>query len=137
MYVLPLILQPSSLGANSLRQLSKTLAIIQQPTSLATKLALLGMYYRLFSPKKGIKYTILAGMAVCTVIYVVIMGLYIPLKNTPTGILELNRINKAQAVLNLGTDVFIFVVPLAAISGLKLSRSQRIGVGAVFMTGLL
>jgi hypothetical protein len=95
------------------------------------------MYYRLFSPKKGIKYTIMAGMAVCSVIYIVIMALYIPLKNTPTGILELNRINKAQAMLNLATDVFIFVVPLAAISGLKLSRSQKIGVGAVFMTGLL
>ncbi|KIN03253.1 hypothetical protein OIDMADRAFT_53049 [Oidiodendron maius Zn] len=117
--------------------LSKTLAIIQQPTSLAAKLALLGMYHRLFSPKKGIKYTIIIGMVVCTIIYIVIMALYIPLQDNAAGILRLNRINKAQAILNLSTDIFIFVVPLVAISGLNLSRSQKIGVGAVFMTGSL
>lgn len=95
------------------------------------------MYYHLFSPKKGIKYTIIIGMVVCTIIYIVIMALYIPLQDNASGVLMLNRINKAQAILNLSTDIFIFVVPLVAISGLNLSRSQKIGVGAIFMTGSL
>lgn len=65
------------------------------------------------------------------------MAIWIAIPNSPTGVIMINRINKAQGALNLTTDLYIFVVPLVAISGLKMSRSQKIGVAAVFMTGSL
>lgn len=113
------------------------MAIIQQPTSLATKLALLGLYYRLFSPKRGIKYTIIAGMVSCCVIYIIIMAIWITVQDNAAGIILINRINKAQGILNLATDMYIFIIPLVAVSGLQMSRSQKFGVAAVFMTGSL
>ena len=118
-------------------QKSKIMAIVQQPTSLFTKLALLGMYYRLFSPKREIKYAIVFGMVVCFIIYTIVMFVWIFIEEFTDVAGAVNKINKAQAFLNLGTDIYIFVIPLVAVSGLQMSRAQKIGVTAVFMTGAL
>lgn len=113
--------------------MSSILAIIQQPTLLATKLALLGLYYRLFERKLGIKYALLAGIVSCFVIYTTMMFLFIFIKVDTRLII----INKALGVLNIATDLYIFVIPLAAVSGLHLSPRKKFGLAAVFMTGAL
>ncbi|KIM99686.1 hypothetical protein OIDMADRAFT_146316 [Oidiodendron maius Zn] len=113
------------------------LVIIQQPTLLATKLALLGLYYQLFAPKPAMRYTIIVGIVTCSIIYISFMIIWITIRNHLAEIVMVDRIKLAQSILNLATDVYIFVVPLIAISGLKMSRSQKIGVTAVFLTGSL
>jgi hypothetical protein len=119
------------------KQLITILTIIQQPTLLATKLALLGLYYQLFAPKPGMRYTIIVGIVACSVIYIVFMVIWITIKNHATATIMIDRIKVAQSILNLATDIYIFVFPLVAISGLKMSRPQKIGVAAVFLTGSL
>lgn len=42
-----------------------------------------------------------------------------------------------QAVANLCLDLFIFVLPIPAIVQLKLPLQKKIGVLAIFMTGVL
>lgn len=113
------------------------MVIIQQPTLLATKLALLGLYYQLFAPKPAMKYTIIVGIVTCSIIYISFMIIWITIRNHLAEMVMVDRIKLAQSILNLATDVYIFVVPLIAISGLKMSRSQKIGVTAVFLTGSL
>jgi amino acid transporter len=113
------------------------MAIIQQPTSLFTKLALLGMYYQFFSPKRPIKYAIIFGMVICTLIYTTVMFVWIFIEHFDDQIGALNKINKSQAFLNLGTDIYIFIIPLVAVSGLHMSRAQKLGLATVFMTGAL
>jgi hypothetical protein len=100
---------------------------------LATKFALFGLFYRLFERKLAIKYTILAGMVACFIIYTTMMFLFIFVKNNNQKIV----VNKALGILNILTDVYIFVIPLAAISGLHMSVKRKIGVSAVFLTGAL
>ena len=96
-------------------------------------MALLGLYYRLFERKLGIKYALLAGIVSCFVIYTTMMFLFIFIKVDTRLII----INKALGVLNIATDLYIFVIPLAAVSGLHLSPRKKFGLAAVFMTGAL
>lgn len=95
------------------------------------------MYHRLFSPKKEIKYTIWVGMFICVAVYATIFGLWISVQDTVAGFNLVNQLDKAQGILNLCTDVYIFVVPLFAVSTLTMSTSKKIGLAAVFMTGSL
>ena len=61
------------------------------------------------------------------------MFLFIFLKNDA----ELVLVNKALGIVNMLTDIYIFVLPLMAISILHMPLKRKIGVGAVFMAGLL
>ena len=79
------------------------------------------------------RYAIYAGMTACIIIYTIMMFLFIFIKND----VQLTTVNKALGILNVATDIYLFVVPLAGIFGLHMPLRRKFGVAAVFMTGLL
>lgn len=42
-----------------------------------------------------------------------------------------------QAVFNLVTDIYIFLLPIGVVCRLQMNRTKKIGVLAVFSTGML
>jgi hypothetical protein len=109
------------------------LGIIQMPTYLMTKLALLLLFYRIFSPKAVYKWAIIVGCVILVLAYIPAMFIFIfagsrsVLIPTSYGI----------ACINLITDVYIFVLPMMAVNSLHLPLARKIGVGAIFAAGLL
>ncbi|RYO97036.1 hypothetical protein DL765_011334 [Monosporascus sp. GIB2] len=108
-------------------------AIIQMPTYLLAKLALLFLFYRIFAPKMAFKWAIIVGCIVVTCAYLTVMFIFIfasareVLVPTSSGV----------ACINLISDVYLLVLPMAAINSLHLPLARKIGIGAVFAAGLL
>ncbi len=48
-----------------------------------------------------------------------------------------SRAAPVQAALNVATDFYVLLLPLLVVRQLKLPRKRKVGVIAVFMTGLL
>ncbi|KAI1439031.1 hypothetical protein GGR50DRAFT_637118 [Xylaria sp. CBS 124048] len=109
------------------------LAIIQMPTYLFTKLSILFLYYRLFSPKPLFKWIIIAGCAVVTGSYISFLFVFIFGKT----ISVLVPASHGVACINLITDVFLFVLPMAAIGSLNLPKARKVGAAGIFAAGAL
>lgn len=109
------------------------LNIVQMPTYLFTKLALLYLYHRLFAAKRLFKWAVRAGCTVVVVAYLALMFIFIFAKDFHALILA----QQGLACLNLITDVYLWLLPLAAVSSLHLSWDRKIGVAALFSAGAL
>ena len=102
------------------------------PTYFFTKLSLLLLYFRLFSPDKIFKYLIMTGIAVCFIAYTTGMFCYIFLNQW-----LLLKVNDAIGAFNVFSDIYILCIPLTAISRLRLPRGKKIGVMVIFLSGIL
>ena len=59
----------------------------------------------------------------------------VPFKKT--NCLDLYKVFAAYTSLNIGTDVFILLLPLPVLQGLMMPRGQKIGLTVVFLLGIL
>ncbi|MCJ1454230.1 hypothetical protein MMC28_004582 [Mycoblastus sanguinarius] len=109
--------------------------VIVQPTIYFTKLSLLLLYYRLFSPNRRIKHWILFGIVFCSVAYTLMTAIYILYIFWHNE--QLHYVNDAVGAINLLTDIYLLCLPIAAVSKLQLPTRKRIGIIAIFLTGNL
>ncbi|KAK5637190.1 hypothetical protein RRF57_012902 [Xylaria bambusicola] len=109
---------------------------IQAFAFMIAKLSIVFLFYRLFSPKTFYKWAIVICGIIVGVGYAVlgILSLSFPLEDGPT---ILFRVSQAIGVQGLVTDVYLAVLPIAAVLSLNLPRRKKIGVAAIFGAGLL
>jgi hypothetical protein len=108
------------------------MADITEPSLGFTKLALLLLYYRLFSPDPIVKMAIIAGIVFIVTVYTSLLFLFIFLSTAKTV-----PLNKTMAVLNVLTDAYIFVLPMYSVLKLYLPKRKKIGLAVVFASGAL
>lgn len=114
-------------------KIENALNIIQMPTYMFTKLALLLLYYRLFSAKIIFMRAVLAGCAVVVCVYLAFMLIFILVKDFDAAA----SASYGLGCINLFTDVYLWLLPLAAISSLHLPWDRKIGVAGLFSAGAL
>ncbi|KAF4624904.1 hypothetical protein G7Y89_g13265 [Cudoniella acicularis] len=110
---------------------ARVMADITEPSIGLTKLALLLLYYRLFSPSPAVKIAILSGIVFILTVYTTLMFLFIFLDTARTI-----PLNKTMAVINVATDCYILVLPIYSVVKLYLPKRKKIGLALVFATGL-
>lgn len=115
---------------------------------LFAKAALFLLYYRVFSLNCGTKIAIYIGISITFLFYlatgVAILVLCIPMRNegwTSTPYVErcyrAEVMGDIQGVFGLVSDLYIFVLPLPVLYRLQMSFQKKIGLTAVFFTGLM
>ena len=117
----------------SFLQISKIVTDVEEPCIFFTKLALLLFYHRIFYPDKKTRYAIWLGVVVSFLAYLIIMILFISISDLHTKLV----LSRAIGVVNVVTDFYTLTIPIVAVSRLQMSRSRKIGVSAVFLTGAL
>ena len=117
-------------------------------TMLFAKVALFLLYYRVFSLHHWTKIAIYIGIGVTFLFYfatgVANLVLCIPRRNeswTSTPYVErcyrAEVMGDVQGVFGLVSDLYIFVLPLPALYRLHMSFKKKMGITAVFLTGLM
>ena len=120
--------------------------------ALLVKLSLFILYLRLFRPNKLTRWLIVVGTVVCIIFYSVsiifnaaicIPSPYGP-NNTPVWVAlsiqcgqsqELMAL--AQAVFGTLSDIYLLVIPNQIVWRLHMSTKCKLGISAVFTTGLM
>ena len=115
-------------------QYSIVLADLQPYAMLFTKLSLLFLYLRLFERNKLVRIGIWIGVGVCAVVYTIFMFVFIFLAETNPAEVAFNH---AFGIVNFVTDIYILILPAVAIGSLQMRTSKKIGLIAVFTTGLV
>ncbi|KAI0006914.1 hypothetical protein F4779DRAFT_629475 [Xylariaceae sp. FL0662B] len=117
-------------------------------SNMFTKLTLLTLYLRIFKPAVCARLTIWLGIVVTILFYIATfigyLGLCahvgIPIWVSMRDVRCANNnlsISKAQGWYALISDAYILAVPLSLVWGLKLNPRRKLGVMAVFLTGLV
>jgi len=120
--------------------------LIIPPTFLAIKLSLLMLYWHVFHPNKAMRYLIWAGIIVNTMVYSAFLGAQILVWTPSTGhpwfstaisagVPTAIVLSIAQSGFNVLSDLYLFILPFGGLLNLSLSTRQKVGVGAIFMTG--
>lgn len=118
------------------------------PTVFFAKLSLLLLYLRIFSPDRWTRLLIYLGIGVIFIYYTVtasiLVGLCIPRKGEswPRALLSSRCrdsmiMTYVQGIFNIVSDLYVLVVPLPVVWKLQLPLRKKIGVSALFMSGLL
>lgn len=115
--------------------------------AMFVRLLLLALYLRIFKPIKWARITIFVGMALIAVFYVVctiiLLAVTVPspgqtwIYTTFTHVQFEADVSVAQGYFGVFSDLLILGLPLKLVSDLFLQRKRKIGVLAVFLTGLL
>lgn len=115
------------------------------------KITLLVLYLRLFKPSPRANLMIWGGIVLCVLFYtacvVVSLVQCVPVSNSlPTsghfgekdtcGQPQLN-LSAGQGVFSAVTDFYVLVIPVSLVLELRLPLKRKIGVSAIFLTGLL
>lgn len=122
--------------------------MIVGPSIFFAKASLLLLYYRVFAPNKLMRFLIISGIAFAFVVYILVM---IPLMAyycaPPIGhewdLMVLKSCRRTlvfgvvQAVTNLILDLYILALPIPVVLRLQLPTRKKVGILAIFMTGLL
>ena len=105
------------------------------------------LYYRVFTPNKFLRYIISVGIAFCFAVYLASLAVAVyycaPHPDKAWDLLVLyscSRIRYYQiisGVANLALDIFMIGLQIPVILRLQLPLKKKIGVLAMFMTGLL
>ncbi|KAL8923950.1 MAG: hypothetical protein Q9172_002914 [Xanthocarpia lactea] len=105
-----------------------------------TKLSLLLLYYRIFAPDRTTKYLVYIGIFYCFVLYTCFLLLAFllceyeiasPCKH------QWNLFVLLTSGLNVVGDFYLLLIPLTAVAKLQIPFRQKLGVFAIFLTGLL
>jgi hypothetical protein len=130
-------------------QINMALTIIYSLTAAFVKMALLLLYLRIFRPSlkanimiwAGIAFVVLFNLA-CVIAFLL---LFIPhpggdkawaLKSARNDMVLLN-VGTTQGIISAIQDLYILVIPVHMVAGLHLARRMKLGVIALFLTGLL
>jgi hypothetical protein len=118
-------------------------------TAACVKTALLLLYLRIFRPSRKANVMIWAG-----ILFVVLFGLafviaylllFVPHSggdnawalNSARNDIALLNVNATQGLIFAIQDLYILVIPIHMVAGLHLARRMKLGVIALFLTGLL
>ncbi|KAI1464313.1 uncharacterized protein F4812DRAFT_462728 [Daldinia caldariorum] len=96
-----------------------------------TKLALLMFYYKLFWPNVATRIGSIVGMALIVPLYAILFFCFVFLDTAQTV-----PLNKGMAILNVLSDFYILILPITSVMQLHLERKKRLGLAALFSTGL-
>lgn len=121
-------------------QEGKTLSALWGPTMFFTKLSLLLLYYRIFAPDRLTKHFVVIGILYCSVLYTSYLLLtFLLCQSTlqPFCMHEWNLFILISSGLNVFGDIYLLTIPLAAIAKLQMAFRQKLGVSAVFFTGIM
>ncbi|KAL8697776.1 MAG: hypothetical protein Q9201_006935, partial [Fulgogasparrea decipioides] len=112
------------------------------PVMFFTKLTLFILYYRLFNPSTVMRYLIYFGIYFNLLFYTIYFFVYIffcpnTSKNARACGPKLKVLGVATSGVNVVSDFYLLLIPLAAISNLQLPPKRKFGLLAVFFTGFL
>lgn len=141
--------QPSQLTTTS-TQLSYTNQILYPLTLLTIKFSILVLYLQIFAILPSLKYSIYAGLALLSLFHISTTTTYAVLCRPRHGhgldaylegaasasCAHIPPLIRAQCVVNVLGDVYMILLPLPPIWRLQLARGKKLGVAAVFLTGL-
>lgn len=99
--------------------------------TLFAKLSLLLFYLRLFSIR-GLRYSIFFAIGFISLFYTAILFLFIFLDNSTYFTLSVT-----VGSVNIVTDFYILILPIAPVLRIPLSKRKRIGVLGIFLTASL
>jgi hypothetical protein len=111
-----------------------------------TKLSLLLLYLRLFSPSRRARYLILFGIILIPLFYTACLLKDIitctprPGENWAKAGQSMRcgiDINYVLAPFNVLSDFYLLAIPISVVWKLQLPLRKKVGAGAVFMTGFL
>ncbi|KAL8722484.1 MAG: hypothetical protein Q9225_001048 [Loekoesia sp. 1 TL-2023] len=118
----------------------KSLSALWGPTMFFTKLSLLLLYYRIFAPDRVTKFLIFFGIFYCFILYTSFLPLSFLLCQSflrPSCAHQWNLFLLISSGLNVASDVYLLVIPLAAVAKLQMPTKQKLEVSAVFFAGML
>ncbi|KAL8729919.1 MAG: hypothetical protein Q9181_004834 [Wetmoreana brouardii] len=121
----------------------KAVNFLYGPMMICTKLSILLLFFRLFSPSKEARIWIYVGIATTLLIHVVgtILAIVLCIPSDALGYSRCaNRLNILDVVisgLNILSDFYILILPMIVVSKLQMQRNRKLGVLAVFSTGVL
>ena len=112
------------------------------------KLALFLLYYRIFALNRWMKIAIYLGILINFLIYlssIIVLGvLCTPQQhkswNSPAYAARCQRslvMGEILGIFGLVSDLYIYILPLPVVFRLHMSLKKKIGVTAVFLTGLM
>ncbi|KAL8874152.1 MAG: hypothetical protein Q9174_000490 [Haloplaca sp. 1 TL-2023] len=133
---------PLSKVTKPLLEVLNTISAFYGPTMFFTKLTLFILYYRLFNPSKTMRYLIYFGIGFNFLFYTIYLFIYALMcpntsKRAATCTGRVKDLGVATSAINVVSDFYILVIPLAAISGLQLKAKRKWGLMAIFFTGFL
>ncbi|KAI3317648.1 hypothetical protein HD806DRAFT_550285 [Xylariaceae sp. AK1471] len=136
-------------------------------SSVFLKAALLTMYLRIFRASKPARVLILSSLVVISLVYVALavadiaecsprlrnlndlvidvahfnlprfLAEFKAYKSEVGCVIPLTRLSAALSVFSVVTDFYVLAIPTGMLLSLKLSKKRKIGVSAIFLTGLL
>lgn len=116
------------------------ITILYPVVAIFVKATFLVFYMRIFSPVQRTVYLLWTGICTIVLFYVLTIVLYIyftlPIGSEKHQPALLNT-SVAQGVFSVITDFYILAVPIGSTLELHLSNRRKIGLCAVFATGLL
>ena len=116
---------------------------------LLTKVSILLLYLRVFSPSRAVRITIHVNLWVNVAFYLaacfVAIFIYSPRKALwnpyiylhEAKYLDTNVLKVVSAVVNLVSDIVILVIPISMVWTLQMQRKTKIRTIAIFATGVL
>lgn len=120
--------------------------IVYGPTIFFAKLTLLLLYFRLFSFSRWTGAAIYFGITATGVFYAattVAYGTQCVRRPGQKWLVASERctstfdITYAQGTFGVVSDIYIFILPMSVLWGLQMSLSKKLGVAAIFLTGLM
>ena len=129
-------------------QITTILSPLYSLTMFFAKLALFLLYYRIFSLDRRTKIGVYFGISIVCLFYlatfIVQLVFCIPRHHESwTSTTYVKRCSRGEGlgdvhgVFGLASDIYIFILPLPVLYRLKMSLKKKIGVTAVFLTGLM
>ena len=121
--------------------------LVYSLTMLFAKLALFLLYYRLFASDYWTKIAIYLGIIAICLFYIACSVIFLiwclPRSGeswiSPTfdaRCAPITQVSNAHGWFGLLSDLYIFFLPLPALWGLHMPLKKKVGVTAVFLTGL-
>ena len=117
------------------------------PTTWASKVTILALYGRLFFCKVWLRWSCYLGFIVLTLIYwasPIFASIFcLPRAGHKWDSMVLARCNQTFVMgtvyssISVATDILLLILPLPVILSLKMAKSQKIALAAVFMTASL
>lgn len=111
------------------------------------KLTFYLVYLQIFQPLRWLRICVYIGAAMTTTFYVGV-AIYLLVSMTPKqgqswaavalspALLKALRTSVPLAGVGLGTDLYLLILPIAAVMQLQLPTRRKIGVILIFLTGL-
>lgn len=105
------------------------------------------LYLQIFGPMRWLRYGCYSGIVIMTLFYVpfwIVQVYYTTPENgqswlqdfeTPRYSISESNLAIPLTTLSLVFDIYIFVLPIAAVMRLQMSRQRKLGISAMFISG--